>query len=98
MQFECRCGKILSNSANPEIEYRIYSDDEWCDIVSNESMVNPILIPYPKHTVWVCPDCKRAYVFEAGSVDVKDVYVMKECNVKDESKKSLHNIFKIHKK
>ena len=78
MQFECRCGKILSNSANPEIEYRIYSDDEWCDIVSNESIVDPILIPYPEHTVWVCPDCKRAYVWKTGDFSVRYMYELEE--------------------
>lgn len=68
-KFECKCGNYLSNSINPEIEYRIYSDEEWIRIVEDESIVEPILIPYPKHTLWVCPKCERAYLWKYDSID-----------------------------
>ncbi len=74
MRFECRCGKTLSNSTNPEIDYRIYSHEEWVDIINDDSIVEPILIPYPKHTVWVCPNCKRAYVWKTGKFNVQYMY------------------------
>ena len=78
MRFECRCGKTLSNSANPEIDYRIYSNSEWNDIVNDDSIVEPILIPYPGHTVWACPDCKRAYVWKTGDFSFRYMYELEE--------------------
>ena len=83
-RFDCKCGNHLSNSTNPEIEYRIYSDEEWLKIVEDESIVEPILIPYPKHTLWVCPKCERAYLWdcneknEAVSSRPKRIYVPEE--------------------
>lgn len=99
MMFTCRCGNNLCNSTNPEIEYRIYSDDEWIDIVSNDNIVNPMLIPYSKHIVLVCPNCKRAYVFATDDMNVKYVYNLNACNVRDESNiiKLLHKMFKKNK-
>lgn len=78
MRFECRCGKTLSNSTKPEIDYRIYSNEEWIEIVNDDSIVEPILIPYPKHTVWVCPDCKRAYVWKTGDSHLQYLYELEE--------------------
>ena len=64
--FWCECGERLSNSQFPEIDYRIYSDDEWLSIVEDESIIEPILIPYPEHTAWLCPKCKRIHIWKTG--------------------------------
>lgn len=78
MRYWCKCGKVLSNSANPEIDYRLYSAEEWNDILNDDNIVEPILIPYPKHSVWVCPECKRAYVWRTGDLRLRYVYKLEE--------------------
>ena len=77
-KFKCRCGKLMSNSINPEIEYRLYSNDEWTKIVEDDTIIEPILIPLPKHTVWVCPKCKRVYVWDDDEHSLKHIYVLAE--------------------
>ena len=71
----CECGKGLSNSRNPEIQYRIYSDDEWIDIVENEEKYpSPLMIPYPKQTAWLCPECSRVHIWKTGSFERLALY------------------------
>ena len=68
MRFVCECGKWLSNSNEPNIEYRVYSDKEWYEkIVENEEITEPILIPYPEHHAWLCPDCQRIHIWKTDS-------------------------------
>ncbi len=99
MKYTCSCGKELFNLDNSEFEYKIYSENEWNDIVSNDNIVNSTLIPCSKHIIWVCPNCKRAHIFEKDKMDMKYVYKLKECNVRDESNiiKLLHKMFKKNK-
>jgi len=75
MRSQCECGKILSNSTNPEIEYRIYSDDEWIEIVEEEEKYpSPLYIPFPKQTAWLCPECKRLHIWQSDSLDRLALY------------------------
>jgi len=75
MRFWCECDEILTNSQNPEIEYLIYSDDEWIDIVENEeSYPSPLMIPYPQKTAWLCPKCKRIHIWQTGSMERVALY------------------------
>ena len=67
--FWCECGERLSNSQNPDIDYRIYSDKEWINIVEDESITEPILIPYPKNRAWLCPKCKRIHIWKTDSTN-----------------------------
>ena len=61
----CECGNRLSNSQNPEIQYMIYSNDERIDIIENgEKYPNPLMIPYPDRTAWLCPECSRIHVWK----------------------------------
>lgn len=66
--FWCECGERLSNSQNPNIDYRIYSDNEWINIVEDESITEPILIPHPDYTAWLCPKCKRVHIWKSGEM------------------------------
>jgi hypothetical protein len=75
MRSECECGEVLSNSQNPDIAFRIYSDKEWVDIVENEKITNPLLIPYPEHTAWLCPKCRRIHIWKTGSTERVALYV-----------------------
>lgn len=63
-RFYCKCGYVLSNSVEPEIEYRVYSDSEWLEIVNNEDITEGILIPDSKLSAWVCPKCERVYIWD----------------------------------
>jgi hypothetical protein len=60
---------MLSNSQNPDIDFRIYSDKEWLNIVEDKSITNPLLIPYPEHTAWICPKCKMLYIWKTGVME-----------------------------
>lgn len=63
-RFSCKCGEILSNSLAPnEIQLKIFSDQEWDDII-NMGMIDSIDLPDPKFDVWKCPKCGRIYVFD----------------------------------
>jgi len=75
MRFHCDCGEVLSNSQNPDIEYLIFSDKEWIDIIENEGVyTSPLLIPFPEHTAWLCPKCKRIHLWRAGSLERVAMY------------------------
>ena len=75
MRSLCECGKVLSNSQNPEIEYLIYSDDERMDILENEEKYpNPLMIPYPKQTAWLCPECSRIHIWKTDSLERLALY------------------------
>ena len=78
MRFSCECGEVLSNSQNPNIDFRIYSDKEWIDIVENESIKSPLLIPYPEHTAWRCPECSRIHIWKTGSSERVALYILQK--------------------
>ena len=62
-----KCGMVLSNSEAPnDIELRVYTDKEWDDILSVDT-INTWEIPTPKYDVWKCPKCEQIYVFEEGN-------------------------------
>ena len=73
----CKCGNRLSNSSVPnDVEYHIYSDFEWEEILRKDTWNVPDL-PKPKHDAWKCPECKRIYVF-SGDGKVVIVYKVEE--------------------
>lgn len=63
----CKCGNILSTVEAPnDVQLRVYTDKEW-DEIMNEEVLIPWKIPLPEYDVWMCPKCKRVYVFEDGN-------------------------------
>jgi hypothetical protein len=63
-RFECRCGKVLSNSLVPnDLELWVYTDKEWDEYMTGDS-IDPVMIPKPKYDVWKCSACERVHVFE----------------------------------
>jgi len=75
MRSWCECGEVLSNSQNPDIEYLIYSDKEWIDIVEAEDAYpSPLNIPFPRHTAWLCPSCQRVHIWRNGSMERVALY------------------------
>jgi hypothetical protein len=70
----CECGTVLSNVEVPnDIELHVYSDKEWDKILQND-LIETWKIPLPKFDIWICPKCKRVFVFECGSNNVRYVY------------------------
>jgi hypothetical protein len=78
MRFWCECGEVLSNSQNMDIDFRIYSDKEWLAIAGNESITSPLLIPYPEHTAWLCPKCKRIHIWKTEAFNRVALYELVE--------------------
>ena len=68
-RFICKCDHTMSNTLAPNnIEYWVFSDKEWDDII-NIGNIDTIDLPDPKNDVWRCPKCERIYVFdESGNV------------------------------
>ena len=66
-KMDCNCGHILSTVEVPnDVQLWVYTDKEWDGIMSDEVLI-PWQIPLPKYDVWMCPECKRVYVFENGN-------------------------------
>lgn len=63
-RYVCKCGYVMSNSVNPEIEYRVYSDSEWLRIVNDKEITEPLKMPCPERTIWICPQCERLYLWK----------------------------------
>ena len=62
--FYCKCGDRLNNVMAPnDMEWRVYSDREWDDIINIGTMDSGDL-PDPNIDVWRCPKCERVYVFK----------------------------------
>lgn len=77
-RMKCKCGYNLSNSESPnDIQLRVYTDREWDKILDCE-MVEPWKIPIPNYDVWLCPNCKRVYVFKGGHNNPVVVYNIEE--------------------
>lgn len=72
----CRCGHLLSTTQVPnDIELCVYTDKEWEAMLDCETII-PWMLPLPKREVWMCPECKRVYVFEGN--DVKMTYILEK--------------------
>lgn len=63
-RYVCKCGYVMSNSVNSEIEYRVYSDGEWLRIVNDKEITEPLKMPDPERTIWICPQCERLYLWK----------------------------------
>ena len=63
-RIKCLCGEILSNSTNPNIEYKLFSDNEWIEFLDRAEKEPAINIDTDKYSLWKCPKCQRIYIFE----------------------------------
>lgn len=69
MRLGCACGQLLSNGRCPnEIEYDLYTEQEWKHIAALGVVDVAVGIPRPYLSAWLCPDCKRIYIFESGNL------------------------------
>lgn len=78
-RMKCKCGESLSNSNNPEIEYEVFSNEEWINVLDRidegEELIN---ISGNKLEFWKCPSCKRLYFFENGNNYPIGIYKLEE--------------------
>ena len=66
-RIECKCGETMSNTLCPnDIEYHVYSDRTIDKICENDIIDVLDLSAMSDYDVWLCPKCKRLYVFEGG--------------------------------
>lgn len=64
-RLQCKCGQQLSNSTNPEIEYKVFSDEEWISLLDRtDAGENPINFVGNSVFFWKCLNCKRLYFFK----------------------------------
>ena len=60
----CKCGEDLSNSNNPEIEYKVFSDHDWNNLIDRtEAGEKPLDFTGTEMTFWKCNHCQRLYFF-----------------------------------
>ena len=75
----CKCGSVLWNGECPnDIQYWVYSDFKMDEIFENDVIDVMKLSEIFDYEVWLCPDCKRLYLFEEDSTKVKYVYQLEE--------------------
>jgi len=85
-KFGCSCGETLSNSKCPNnIQYYVFSDPEWDEIIGMRSIENTLDIPDPKYDVWKCPNCERIHIFDGTKLLV--TYVIERDERKKEDKR-----------
>lgn len=80
-RLECECGFILSNSNNPEIQYQIFSDSEWLEVLDRtdegEKLIN---LSINKIIMWKCSNCKRLHLFEKNNDIPVHTYKIEKSN------------------
>lgn len=74
----CKCGNRLSTVSAPnDIQWRVYSDREWDEII-NLGQIDSFDLPFPKYDVWRCPKCERIFVFSPNSDKAIKAYVLED--------------------
>lgn len=78
-RIKCKCGELLSNSNSPEIEYKLFNEEEWLLLLDRSEKEPVINIDVDKHSIWKCPTCRRLYIFEEYN-DKPQVYKLEVDN------------------
>jgi len=62
----CKCGEALSDTSVPnDMQLWVYTDKEW-DMFTTPETLETWSIPAPPRDMWMCPSCKRLYIFKKG--------------------------------
>lgn len=74
----CKCGETMWNGLTPnDINVWCYTDRRLDEILAEDSISTLELANLWNYEVWVCPCCKRLYVFENSERNkVKYVYAL----------------------
>ena len=71
----CKCGETMWNGLTPnDIQFWVYSDRKMDKIRENDTVDVIELSNMEDFEVWLCPKCKRLYVFEEGNTTTKYIY------------------------
>ncbi len=71
----CFCGQELSNSTRPEIEYKVFSDDEWLRLMSSKINDPVVDIEWPELYIWKCFGCGRLHMFKGNDDKQVAIYI-----------------------
>lgn len=81
MRIQCICGNNLSNSNNPEIAYKVHSDDEWNSLIDRtENGEKPLDFTSYRISIWKCPECERLIVNESQRDEPIAIYKLEVRN------------------
>lgn len=79
MRLQCRCGFDMWNGQVPnDIELWVYSDKRMDEILADDTVSTIELAGRFDYNVWLCPECKRLYVFKGHENNVVYVYKPEE--------------------
>jgi len=74
----CKWGEQLSNSNHPEIEYKVFSDDDWNVLIDRtEKGEKPLDFDGNSVHFWKCQNCGRLYFFNDTSDTPVATYKLK---------------------
>lgn len=81
-RLNCKCGQLLSNSNNPEIEFKVFSDDEWIELLNRaEEGEKVINLSVDKTHYWKCSKCGRLYFFKNEVDEPIAIYKLEELGI-----------------
>jgi hypothetical protein len=75
-RLQCACGNVISNSTEPETEFRVFGDHEWEKLLTQlDSVIMYEDLKWPKIKMWRCKECYRIYVFERQNDTPLQIYI-----------------------
>lgn len=78
-QLMCKCNVRMWNGETPnDIQHWVYSDRKMDKICENDTVDVIEFWDMSDYEVWLCPECKRLYVFKEDNKAVKYVYQLEE--------------------
>ena len=64
----CECGELMWNGLTPnDLQFWVYSDRKMDKIRENDIIDVIELSSMEDYEVWLCPKCKRLYIFVEGN-------------------------------
>ena len=78
-RIECKCGQIIWNGETPnDIEFWAYSDRTMDSILMSDSVSSQDFSVNADYNVWLCPLCRRLYIFNGKDSVPLYVYTPEE--------------------
>ena len=76
-QMGCKCGARLSNTLCPnDVQHYVFTDKRMDTILAKDNINTLELCNLNNYEVWLCPKCKRLYVFEENKMTAKYIYAL----------------------
>ena len=75
----CKCNQRLSDDTIPnDIQHWVYTDKKKDAVSASDVIEATKLLDAVDYDVWLCPNCKRLWVFEEGKASAKYLYKLEE--------------------